>query len=89
MKAVFSVRGDGLDMSTPSYNIGIGFNGVPNTVILEIDRVQFEGYSGSGDDPVTQHRQDTVNVCRAVLAGSHARAIASALLSAATEVRSL
>ncbi len=94
MKAVFSVGGDPLDGSqmtapglTPSFDISVCFNGVPGTVILEIQRIDFEGYSGGSGDPVTTRTTRQVPVMRAALKASHARAIASALLSAATEVK--
>ena len=85
MKAVFTVAGDGNDLNTPNFEIGIGFNGVPGKVLLEVRRIDFQGFSGSGDSPTSEERRVTTPACRAVLESSHARAIASALLSAATE----
>lgn len=77
MKSVFSVGGDG-EFPQPSYEISIQFNGVPDTVVIEINRTVFEGYPSVS-------KQECV--MRAPLKANHARAIASALLSAATEVR--
>jgi hypothetical protein len=86
MKATFVVGGDG-QFPQPSYDIAVCFNGVPDTVVLEIHRNEFEGFSGSGDNPVTTVNKQQTCVMRTALKASHARAIASALLSAATEVR--
>ncbi len=73
MKSVFSVRGDNDgSIPSPSFNISVCFNGVPDTVILEVHRTDSEMH---------------LPLMRAVLKASHARAIASALLSAATETR--
>jgi hypothetical protein len=95
MKSVFSVGGDPLDGSqqtapglSPHFDISVCFNGVPDTVILEVHRNDFEGYSGESGNPVTTRTTKQVPLMRAALKASHARAIASALLSAATEVRS-
>lgn len=75
MFATFNVAGDG-EFPQPSFEIGIGFNGVPGTVILELGKTE---YPDEGPR--------TVPLMRAVLQASHARAIASALLSAATEAK--
>lgn len=86
MKATFDVAGDG-EFPQPSFEIAICFNGVPGTVILEINKMCGGGYSGESGNPVSTVSKRLENVMRAPLKASHARAIASALLSAATEVR--
>lgn len=90
MKAVFSVGGDG-DGNIPqqkNYDIGVMFNGLPGTVILEINETTFEGYSGESGNLETRVEKRQKCVMRSALKASEARAIASALLSAATEVQS-
>lgn len=87
MKATFSLVEDGTGIPRPCYDLAICFNGVPDTVVLEITRTDSEGYSGSSDDPITTVTKRQARVMRAAIKGSHARAIASALLSAATEVK--
>ena len=79
MKSVFSVGGDG-EFPQPSYDIVVCFNGVPDTVILEVIQTTFD----APGEPTT-----TCSMClmRTALKSSHARAIASALLSAATEIK--
>lgn len=87
MNATFSMAGDGQFPNSPSYELCICFNGVPGTVVLEINRFDFQGFSGSSESPQTEERRVTRQVCRALLQSSHARAIASAMLSAATEAK--
>lgn len=87
MKAVFSVAGDQPFPDTTNYDITVCFNGLPGVVILEVHEITFEGFSGEGDNPETSHTKKSVCVMRASLQASHARAIASALLSAATETK--
>jgi hypothetical protein len=79
MKAVFSVGGDG-EFPQPSYDIVVCFNGIPDTVILEVVQTTFD----APGEPTTT---GTKCLMRTALRGSHARAIASALLSAATEIK--
>lgn len=79
MKAVFSVGGDG-PFPQPSFDIVVCFNGVPGDVILEVIQTT---HDAPGEPTTTTH----VPLMRTALKASHARAIASALLSAATEVR--
>jgi hypothetical protein len=86
MKSTFSVAGDG-PFPAPSYDLIICFNGVPKTVVLEITRVHDVGYSGGSGRAVTEERRTVESVCRVALAASHARAIASALLGAATDAQ--
>jgi hypothetical protein len=91
--AVFSVAGEedaGLHPNFPhsaSFDLIICFNGVPDTVILEIKETTWEGHSGESGNPETQSVKRQKTIMRAPLKASHARAFASALLSAATEVK--
>ena len=100
MRAVFAVSGDGNGQAPVSgYEIRIGFNGVPGKVALEVAKIISHGSvileidgreigrAVAGDDPVTEERRRTETVCRTVIDASYARAIASAMLSAATESR--
>ena len=88
MRAVFAVSGDGNGQAPVSgYEIRIGFNGVPGKVALEVAKIISNGFTGSSDNPVTEERRQTETVCRTVIDASYARAIASAMLSAATESR--
>ncbi len=88
MKAVFSVGGDG-EFPQPSYDIGVMFNGMPGTVVLEVNEmVTAPGYSGESGNPVTTVRSQHKCVLRTLLKASEARALASAILSAATEAQS-
>lgn len=87
MKAVFSFSGEGEFPNAPVFDLKVCFNGLPGTVVLELDRVEFQGFSGSTGDPNSEERKVTTPVLRAPLKASEARAIASAILSAATEAR--
>ena len=84
MKSTFNVSGEhhGDGPNDKSFEIVVCFNGVPDTVILEVQEIT--GWSGASDEPSYPNK---VTRMRAPLKASHARAIASALLSAATEVR--
>ena len=86
MKAVFSVAGDG-EFPQPSYDIGVMFNGLPGIVVLEVTQTTSAGYSGASEQPVTTLERKYNNVLRTQLKASEARAIASAILSAATEAK--
>jgi hypothetical protein len=87
MKATFSVGDGSGSFVSPLYEIGVCFNGEPGKVVLEVDQIVFNGYSGASGDPVTTQKKQSESVMRTVLKHSEARAIASALLSAATEAR--
>ncbi len=83
MKAVFSVGSDDNTLGeSRSYDIAILFNGMPGKVVLEITRQSYTEFK-NGAGPGEQHASECV--MRTVLEASHARAISSALLSAATE----
>lgn len=79
MKSTFHVNGDREFPDNTTYELTVCFNGVPDTVILEVERTRFSETVPS----VPTHE----TVVRAVLKASEARAVASAILSAATEVK--
>ncbi len=88
MKAVFTVGSDNDHINQQShFEIAILFNGMPEKVVLEVTRIHQQGFSGESDNPITREQKNTELVMRTVLEASHARAISSALLSAATEAR--
>lgn len=83
MKSVFSISGDD-DGSVPAhgYDLTICFNGMPGTVVLEVSQTTYPASTST-----SVGGSMTATIMRSILKASHARAIASALLSAATEVR--
>lgn len=79
MKSVFSIANDS-KFPAPTYELVVCFNGVPRTVVLEVHEIT--GWSG---DSSGNSRAETKLHLRSCLKASEARAIASAILSAATE----
>jgi hypothetical protein len=83
MQSVFTVQGEG-EFPMPSFEIGVGFSGVPGQVVIELAKLTFSEPNG---DPIPEGPKRREMRARMVMPASHARAIASAVLSAATQAR--